>query len=118
MRRQLRSVEGGACLLHGVQVLARHVLDQSNFKRREIVIPRHQRRNALQAREVSRTPAPLTRDELIPVVFPGTNKHRLQNTALAHRIRQLLQCPLIEVTTRLREIRLDHGNRQLSQLLG
>jgi hypothetical protein len=68
-------------------------------------------------REPGRPPAPLPSDQPILAVLQGTNKHGLQNAALANRTSQRLKRRLIKVTTRLREIRLDHVERQLPQLL-
>jgi hypothetical protein len=81
-------------------------------RRVQLDVPTPRRR-----REPGRAPAPLPRDQPISAALKGTNKHGLQNTALANRTSQRLQRRLIKVTTRLDEIRLDQPNRQLPQLL-
>src|ERR1035441_1422923 len=54
----------GAGLLHGVEVLARHVLDQRRLERQGIVIRTDQAGDRLQARELGCAPAALAAEHL------------------------------------------------------
>jgi len=94
---ELHQCLAGACLLQQAEVLPRHVLDQRHFERCRIVVLADQRGDLLQARNLSREPASLSRDELVPSARTRAHQHRLQNAPLADRVGQRVERRLVEV---------------------
>jgi len=107
----------GARLLDRAEVLARHVLDQSQLDRFGVVARSHERRNRLQAGDPRRAPAPLARHQLVRSAGLRANEHRLQHATLAQRSRPAPAASPRRASARLRWIGRDQLDRQLAQLL-
>ena len=106
----------GAGLLHGVEVLPRHVLDQRVLERLRVVAFLHHGRELLEARELGGAPAPLPGHELVGAAGQRADQDRLQDAALAQRVGQRLQALLVEALARLVRVGPDDVDGQIAQL--
>ena len=97
----------GARLLDGVEVLARHVLDERRLERLGVVALAHERRDRLEAGDLRGAPAALAGDELVRAAGDRPHEHRLQHAALAQRAGERLERGVVERPPRLPGVRRD-----------
>ena len=111
--------EGGARprLLDGVEVLARHVLDQGELERHSVVVRAHDRGEVVHPRELRRPPAALAGDQLVPTARDRAHEDRLQDAVGSNRVGKRDQPLLVEGLPRLVGVRVDQVDRQRPKLL-
>ena len=106
----------GPGLLHRIEVLADHVLDQGGLQALVLGRGPDNGRDAVDARLLRRAPAPLTGDELVPPVLERPDDQRLEQPDRADRSGQGIEGGGVELGTGLVRIGLDLGDVELAQL--
>jgi hypothetical protein len=105
-----------ARFVDGVEVLARHVLDQRHLERCCVVLVADDGRHGSELGHLGSAPAALARDQLVAPADNRPHEHRLEHAAGSDRLSESEQPLLVEAASWLRWIRRDQLNGQLAEL--
>ena len=103
-------------LLERIQIFALDILDQRNRRRGFGIQFTNHRRHLLQTRQLRRTPATFTGDQLVMISFRSKD-YGLHDTLRTNRISQFLQRLLIEVLPWLKATSLNLLDIDLDQAI-
>src|SRR5439155_17480351 len=106
----------GPRFLHRRQLLARDVLDQSEQQRVAVIRLAHDRGNRRMPGLTCRTPAALTRDDLVAPGRTRPHEQRLDHALAADRLREPRARLGVEALAGLLRVGMDRVDRQLKQL--
>ena len=106
----------GARLVHGVQVLPGHVLDQRRLQALGLALVANDRRHRLQAGLPRRPPAALAGDQLVATVAKRAHDQRLDHAGVGERRRQRLDRVGPELRPGLARVAPDQLDGQLPKL--